>query len=87
MAHYGRVVCVVFLCFRLLLMLGEEELMKPPFSIENQAHRRAVLAELNRIKTLGIKPPQNLWEYKASNLINPLQIFRVVPSSRKILHN
>uniref|UniRef100_G3Q7I0 Bifunctional apoptosis regulator n=1 Tax=Gasterosteus aculeatus aculeatus TaxID=481459 RepID=G3Q7I0_GASAC len=52
---------------RLLLMLGEEELLKPPFSIENPAHRRAVLAELNRVKTLGVKPPQNLWEYKAIN--------------------
>ncbi|XP_078480065.1 LOW QUALITY PROTEIN: bifunctional apoptosis regulator-like [Lampetra planeri] len=52
---------------RLLLMLGNEELLKPPYSIENQAHRRTVLAELDRIKALGIKPPQNLWEYKAAN--------------------
>ncbi|XP_041642115.1 bifunctional apoptosis regulator-like isoform X2 [Cheilinus undulatus] len=52
---------------RLLLMLEEEELLKPPYSIENQAHRRAVLAELDRVKTLGVKPPQNLWEYKAAN--------------------
>lgn len=54
---------------RLLLMLGEEELLKPPFSIENPAHRRAVLAELNRVKTLGVKPPQNLWEYKVKSLL------------------
>lgn len=47
-------------------MLGDEELLKPPYSIENQAHRRAVLAELDRIKALGFKPPQNLWEYKVS---------------------
>ncbi|XP_016890404.1 bifunctional apoptosis regulator isoform X2 [Cynoglossus semilaevis] len=52
---------------RLLLMLGDEELLKPPYSIENQAHRRAVLAELDRIKVLGVKAPQNLWEYKAAN--------------------
>uniref|UniRef100_H3CS39 Bifunctional apoptosis regulator n=1 Tax=Tetraodon nigroviridis TaxID=99883 RepID=H3CS39_TETNG len=52
---------------RLLLMLGEEELLKPPFNVENQAHRRAVLAELDRIKLLGVKPPQNLWEYKEAN--------------------
>lgn len=52
---------------RLLLMLGDEELLKPPYSIENQAHRRAVLAELDRVKALGVKPPQNLWEYKAAN--------------------
>lgn len=48
-------------------MLGDEELLKPPYNIENQAHRRAVLAELDRVKTLGVKPPQNLWEYKAAN--------------------
>lgn len=47
-------------------MLGDEELLKPPYNIENQAHRRAVLAELDRIKTLGVKPPQNLWEYKVT---------------------
>lgn len=47
-------------------MLGEEELLKPPFNVENQAHRRAVLAELDRIKLLGVKPPQNLWEYKVT---------------------
>lgn len=52
---------------RLLLMLGDKELLNPPYSIENQAHRRAVLAELDRVKTLGVKPPQNLWEYKAAN--------------------
>lgn len=60
---------MLFLCFRLLLMLGDEELLKPPYSIENQAHRRAVVAELDRVKVLGVKPPQNLWEYKASTLI------------------
>uniref|UniRef100_A0A3Q3WQS3 Uncharacterized protein n=1 Tax=Mola mola TaxID=94237 RepID=A0A3Q3WQS3_MOLML len=52
---------------RLLLMLGDEELLKPPYSIQNQAHRRAVMAELNRVKALGVKPPQNLWEYKDAN--------------------
>lgn len=52
---------------RLLLMLGDEELLKPPYSIENPAHRRAVMAELDKVKTLGVKPPQNLWEYKAAN--------------------
>ncbi|XP_070684337.1 bifunctional apoptosis regulator-like [Pempheris klunzingeri] len=52
---------------RLLLLLGDEELLKPPYSIENQVHRRAVLAELERVKALGVKPPQNLWEYKAAN--------------------
>lgn len=50
-------------------MLGDEELLKPPYSIENQAHRRAVLAELDRVKVLGVKPPQNLWEYKVKSLL------------------
>lgn len=52
---------------RLLLILGDEELLKSPYSIENHAHRRAVLAELDRVKALGVKPPQNLWEYKTAN--------------------
>uniref|UniRef100_A0A3B4ACE9 RING-type domain-containing protein n=1 Tax=Periophthalmus magnuspinnatus TaxID=409849 RepID=A0A3B4ACE9_9GOBI len=51
---------------RLLLMLGEEELLTPPYSIQNPAHRRTVLAELDKVRTLGVKPPQNLWEYKAA---------------------
>lgn len=55
---------------RLLLMLGEEELLKPPYNIGKQAHRRAVLAELDRIKLLGVKPPQNLWEYKVRTLLS-----------------
>ncbi|KAF6717617.1 Bifunctional apoptosis regulator [Oryzias melastigma] len=52
---------------RLLLMLGDEELLRKHYNIENSVHRRAVLAELDRVKTLGVKPPQNLWEYKAAN--------------------
>lgn len=51
-------------------MLGEEELSKPPFNVENQVHRRAVLAELDRMKLLGVKPPQNLWEYKVNALLS-----------------
>lgn len=38
--------------------------MKEPYSIENSNHRKAIMAELERVKTLGVKPPQNLWEYK-----------------------
>lgn len=64
-----KCLCHVMSCHvRLLLMLGEEELLKPPYNIGNQAHRRAVLAELDRIKLLGVKPPQNLWEYKVLGL-------------------
>ncbi|XP_078519217.1 bifunctional apoptosis regulator isoform X3 [Lissotriton helveticus] len=49
---------------RLLLTLAEEEFLKVPYSIENNSHRKAILMELERVKTLGVKPPQNLWEYK-----------------------
>lgn len=38
--------------------------MKEPYSIENSNHRKAIMAELECVKTLGVKPPQNLWEYK-----------------------
>lgn len=55
-------------------MLGEEELLKPPYNIENQAHLRTVLAELDRIKLLGVKPPQNLWEYKVKTLPSAKEI-------------
>ncbi|XP_057551388.1 bifunctional apoptosis regulator-like isoform X2 [Hippopotamus amphibius kiboko] len=49
---------------RLLLTLTEEEFSKAPYTIENSSHRRAILMELERVKALGVKPPQNLWEYK-----------------------
>ncbi|XP_007950000.1 bifunctional apoptosis regulator [Orycteropus afer afer] len=49
---------------RLLLTLTEEEFSGAPFTIENSSHRRAILMELERAKALGVKPPQNLWEYK-----------------------
>ncbi|XP_056136337.1 bifunctional apoptosis regulator-like [Lampris incognitus] len=52
---------------RLLLMLGDDELSRPPYSMENRVHRRTILAELDQVKALGVKPPQNLWEYKAVN--------------------
>lgn len=54
---------------RLLLTLTEEEFSRAPYNIENSSHRRAILLELERVKALGVKPPQNLWEYKVSSLI------------------
>ncbi|KAM4604077.1 bifunctional apoptosis regulator-like [Polymixia lowei] len=69
---------------RLLLMLGDEELSKPPYNIENQVHRRAVLAELDRVKTLGVKPPQNLWEYKAVNAGKSLFLLYALKSSPRL---
>ncbi|XP_053413650.1 bifunctional apoptosis regulator isoform X6 [Nycticebus coucang] len=49
---------------RLLLTLTEEEFSRAPYTIENSSHRKAILMELERVKALGVKPPQNLWEYK-----------------------
>lgn len=52
---------------RLLLTLGYEELSGDPYFIENPTHRKAILMELEKVKTLGVKPPQNLWEYKVED--------------------
>ncbi|KAL7865100.1 hypothetical protein AOLI_G00165200 [Acnodon oligacanthus] len=52
---------------RLLNVLSEQDLLKPPYSVENQLHRRAVLKEVQRVQELGFKRPQTLWEYKAVN--------------------
>ncbi|PIO23976.1 hypothetical protein AB205_0021160, partial [Aquarana catesbeiana] len=51
---------------RLLLTIAEDEFSKEPYSIESNSHRKAIIMELERVKTLGVKPPQNLWEYKVS---------------------
>lgn len=51
---------------RLLLTLTEEDFSRAPYSIENSIHRRAILMELEQVKALGVKPPQNLWEYKVN---------------------
>uniref|UniRef100_A0A4W5M9C6 Bifunctional apoptosis regulator n=1 Tax=Hucho hucho TaxID=62062 RepID=A0A4W5M9C6_9TELE len=69
---------------QLLLMLGDEELTRAPYNIDNQAHRRAVLAELERIKELGVKPPQNLWEYKAVNAGKSLFLLYALKSSPRL---
>ncbi|XP_028828120.1 bifunctional apoptosis regulator-like isoform X2 [Denticeps clupeoides] len=52
---------------RLLTLLKEEDLSKPPYSIQNPTHCRAIVEELDRIRELGVIPPENLWEYKAVN--------------------
>ncbi|XP_048723710.1 bifunctional apoptosis regulator isoform X2 [Lepidochelys kempii] len=49
---------------RLLLTITDEDFTKTPYHIENSSHRKAIIMELERVKTLGVKPPQNLWEYK-----------------------
>ncbi|KAJ8001391.1 hypothetical protein DPEC_G00169030 [Dallia pectoralis] len=69
---------------RLLLMLSDEELNRDPYNIENHAHRRAILAELHRVKELGVKPPQNLWEYKAVNAGKSLFLLYSLKSSPRL---
>ncbi|XP_041133551.1 bifunctional apoptosis regulator-like isoform X2 [Polyodon spathula] len=69
---------------RLLVMLEEEEFSKSPFSIENHTHRKAVLMELERVKALGVKPPQNLWEYRAVNAGKSLFLLYALKSSPRL---
>lgn len=69
---------------RLLLTLTEEEFLGAPYTIENSSHRRAILAELERVKALGVKPPQNLWEYKAVNPGRSLFLLYALKSSPRL---
>ncbi|KAJ8391843.1 hypothetical protein AAFF_G00084590 [Aldrovandia affinis] len=69
---------------RLLIMLGEDELSRHPYNIENHTHRKAVLAELERVKALGVKPPQNLWEYKAVNAGKSLFLLYALKNSPRL---
>ncbi|XP_010191354.1 PREDICTED: bifunctional apoptosis regulator [Mesitornis unicolor] len=69
---------------RLLLTLTEEDFTKEPYSIENSNHRKAIMAELECVKTLGVKPPQNLWEYKAVNLGKSLFLLYALKSSPRL---
>ncbi|XP_027026650.1 bifunctional apoptosis regulator isoform X1 [Tachysurus fulvidraco] len=52
---------------RLLNLLGDDDLLSAPFLMENPSHRRALLQELYRVQSFGVKPPRDLWEYKAAN--------------------
>lgn len=47
-------------------MLTDEELRQAPYQVENSSHRKAITMELEWVKMRGVKPPQNLWEYKVS---------------------
>ncbi|KAI2577262.1 bifunctional apoptosis regulator [Homo sapiens] len=74
----------VSILLRLLLTLTEEEFSKTPYTIENSSHRRAILMELERVKALGVKPPQNLWEYKAVNPGRSLFLLYALKSSPRL---
>ncbi|XP_053413647.1 bifunctional apoptosis regulator isoform X3 [Nycticebus coucang] len=69
---------------RLLLTLTEEEFSRAPYTIENSSHRKAILMELERVKALGVKPPQNLWEYKAVNPGRSLFLLYALKSSPRL---
>uniref|UniRef100_A0A480U9V0 Bifunctional apoptosis regulator n=1 Tax=Sus scrofa TaxID=9823 RepID=A0A480U9V0_PIG len=69
---------------RLLLTLTEEDFSRAPYSIENSIHRRAILMELEQVKALGVKPPQNLWEYKAVNPGRSLFLLYALKSSPRL---
>ncbi|GAB5583055.1 bifunctional apoptosis regulator isoform X1 [Prionailurus iriomotensis] len=69
---------------RLLVTLTEEEFSRAPYNIENSSHRRAILLELERVKALGVKPPQNLWEYKAVNPGRSLFLLYALKSSPRL---
>ncbi|KAJ7408390.1 hypothetical protein BTVI_59678 [Pitangus sulphuratus] len=69
---------------RLLLTLTEEDFTKEPYSIENSNHRKAIMAELEYVKALGVKPPQNLWEYKAVNPGKSLFLLYALKSSPRL---
>nr|KAF6439856.1 bifunctional apoptosis regulator [Rousettus aegyptiacus] len=74
----------VNILLRLLLTLTEEEFARAPYTIENGSHRRAILMELERVKALGVKPPQNLWEYKAVNPGRSLFLLYALKSSPRL---
>uniref|UniRef100_A0A8C1JM40 Bifunctional apoptosis regulator n=1 Tax=Cyprinus carpio TaxID=7962 RepID=A0A8C1JM40_CYPCA len=52
----------------LLAHLRDKELSAAPFNVKNPSHRQIILEEIQEIKALKVKLPQNLWEYKAANL-------------------
>ncbi|XP_048350240.1 bifunctional apoptosis regulator isoform X1 [Sphaerodactylus townsendi] len=69
---------------RLLLTLTDEDFAKAPYHIENSSHRKAILVELDRVKMLGVKPPQNLWEYKAVHPGKSLFLLYALKSSPRL---
>ncbi|XP_044160793.1 bifunctional apoptosis regulator-like isoform X2 [Bufo gargarizans] len=65
---------------RLLLTLSEDEFSKEPYSIESSSHRKSIIMELERVKTLGVKLPQN----KAVNPRKSLVLFYVLKTSPRL---
>ncbi|XP_008120630.2 bifunctional apoptosis regulator isoform X1 [Anolis carolinensis] len=69
---------------RLLLTLTDEDLARAPYHVENGSHRKAIMVELERVKALGVKPPQNLWEYKAVHPGKSLFLLYALKSSPRL---
>uniref|UniRef100_A0A670Z4C5 Bifunctional apoptosis regulator n=1 Tax=Pseudonaja textilis TaxID=8673 RepID=A0A670Z4C5_PSETE len=69
---------------RLLLTLTDEDLRQAPYQVENGSHRKAITVELERVKLLGVKPPQNLWEYKAVQPGRSLFLLYALKSSPRL---
>ncbi|XP_030067748.1 bifunctional apoptosis regulator [Microcaecilia unicolor] len=83
-SHYKNSFLLERVNGRLLLTLAEEEFSKDPYNIENNSHRKAIIMELERVKMLGVKPPQNLWEYKAVNPGKSLFLLYALKSSPRL---
>ncbi|XP_032237003.1 bifunctional apoptosis regulator [Nematostella vectensis] len=49
-----------------LVSLTETDLEDPPLEMKVAIHRRALIQALEGVKNLGVKPPSDLWEYKAA---------------------
>ncbi|XP_052409666.1 bifunctional apoptosis regulator isoform X3 [Carassius gibelio] len=52
----------------LLAHLRDEDLSAAPFNVNNPSHRQVILEEIQKIKELKVKQPQNLWEYKVKEV-------------------
>ena len=48
----------------LLLSLSEYDLEHSPLNMKPSYHRRAFLKEIENLRTLGVKSPTDVWEYK-----------------------
>ncbi|KAJ6655933.1 hypothetical protein lerEdw1_004518 [Lerista edwardsae] len=69
---------------RLLVTLTEEDFARAPYHVENGGHRKAIVTELDRVRALGTKPPQNLWEYKAVHPGKSLLLLYALKSSPRL---
>lgn len=62
--YLSPLISFFFLFSSLLAHLRDKELSAAPFNVKNPSHRQIILEEIQEIKALKVKLPQNLWEYK-----------------------